>query len=206
MIDWAKIEETDRVGGGYRALPSGGYVCTITKASFETTKKGKPALVILWDVAEGDCKGFFEDEFYANKPFKHNDYILLDKPTGILKHKVNQLDKSNDGLRCAEAAGVILDRDESQERRRKAVSYLQESLVGKSIGLVLQERKYTYNGRDQSEWSITDYVTPEDVRAGRFDVPDTIDDREAAGDARGTQAVASDAPAPIEVADDDIPF
>ena len=203
-INWDDTEEATSTGmGDYAMLPTDGYVCTITDAHFQTTKKGKPAIVLLWDIAEGDAKGFFADDFYTNKDFKHHDYLMLDKPTGILKHKLSQLDRSNDGLRAAAAASVILDPSEPADKRKRAEQYLARELPGKSIGLVLQERKYTWNGHDQSEWNVTDYCTPDEIRQGHFAMPETIDDRDR-GAARTEQPQA--AATAVDVAEDDIPF
>lgn len=50
-IDWSNIEE-NKGAGGIQTLPSGAYVCAVTGASYETSKKGDPMLTLLFDIAD----------------------------------------------------------------------------------------------------------------------------------------------------------
>ncbi|HIZ18480.1 MAG TPA: DUF669 domain-containing protein [Candidatus Olsenella stercoravium] len=185
-INWDDVTESS--GGGASILPSGAYKCIITSAEFVKTKKGAAALLVLWDVADGEHKGHFSDSFFDNKPFRHKDYLMLEgKALGVTKHKLHVLADANPSFKPTVAIG----QDQAQP------------FVGKTCYLLLQERKYTYNGRDQSEVNVVRWLSPEEFRAGDFKVPDTIDER-----------VASPSPAPvaaptapaIELADEDLPF
>ena len=75
--------------------------------------------------------------------------------------------------------------------------------MGKTCYLLLQERKYTYNGRDQSEVNVVDWLSPDEFRAGDFKVPETLDEREAQPAAPTVHAPSAPV---VDVADDDIPF
>ena len=185
-INWDDVTESS--GGGASILPSGAYKCIITSAEFVKTKKGAAALLVLWDVADGEHKGHFSDSFFDNKPFRHKDYLMLEgKALGVTKHKLHVLADANPSFKPTVAIG----QDQAQP------------FVGKTCYLLLQERKYTYNRRDQSEVNVVRWLSPEEFRAGDFKVPDTIDER-----------VASPSPAPvaaptapaIELADEDLPF
>lgn len=186
-IDWGSVEE-QRTGAGVSTLPSGAYKCSITKADYVTTKKGDPALLVLWDVSEGEHAGHFSDPFFANKDFRHNDYLMLaGKGLGIAKHKLHALADSNPGFKPTSC----IERDQA------------EPFVGKTVYMLVQERKYTYNGRDQSEVRVVDWLSPEEFRSGDFKVPDTIDERDEAPAAPVMHAPSAPVP---DLADDDIPF
>lgn len=185
-ISWNDVIESR--GGGVSALPSGAYKCAITKAEFVTTKKGAAALVVVWDVAEGEHKGHFSGAFFEGKDFRHNDYLMLEgKALGMTKHKLHALADANPGFKPTAA----IDADQAQP------------FVGKTCYLLLQERKYTYNGRDQSEVNVVDWLSPEEFRAGDYKVPETLDEREAQPAAPTVHAPSAPV---VDVADDDIPF
>lgn len=183
-INWGEVKESR--GGTVSVLPSGAYECRITKAEFVTTKRGEPALMVVWDVAAGEHAGHFSDSFFDGKDFRHNDYLMLSgKGLGMAKHKLHALADSNPGFKPTSA----IEADQPQP------------FVGKTCYLLVQERKYTYNGRDQSEVNVVDWLSPDEFRSGGFKVPDTIDERTPdAG-----QPVHAPAPTP-GLAPDDIPF
>ncbi len=191
-IDWNSVEE-NKSTGGIQTLPSGAYVCTVTAARYETSKKGDPMLTLMYDVAEGPYKGFFSDDFFANKPFRHSDRLMLaGKGLGFTKHKLHCLADWNPGFKPT----ALIDTDQSAP------------FAGKRCCLLLQERKYSYNGRDQSEANVVGWLSPDEFKAGDFTVPETKDERDQ------SQAVPVQAPAPTtapvapadDLADEDIPF
>ena len=185
-INWDDVTESS--GRGASVLPSGAYKCVITSAEFVKTKKGSAALLVLWDVDDGEHKGHFSDSVFDNTPFRHNDYLMLEgKALGITKHKLHVLADANPGFKPT----VAISQDKAQP------------FVGKTCYLLLQEHKYTYNGRDQSEVNVIRWLSPDEYRAGDYKVPDTIDDREV----QATPATVHAPSAPVtDVADEDIPF
>lgn len=190
-IDWSNIEE-NKGAGGIQTLPSGAYVCAVTGASYETSKKGDPMLTLLFDIADGPYRGFFSGDFFANKPFRHSDRLMLaGKGLGFTKHKLHCLADWNPGLKPT----ALIDTDQTAP------------FVGKRCCLLIQERKYTYNGRDQSEANVVGWLSPEEFRAGDFTVPETKDERNAAPAPVQAPVAAPVAPAPApDLADEDIPF
>lgn len=189
-IDWGSVEETESAGG-VDTLPSGAYECVITAASYKRAKNSNNLMLeLVWDVAEGPKKGFFATDFFANKPFRHCDRLMLEGGgLGFSKHKMRCLMGWNPNFN-AEAA---IDRDEAQP------------FVGKRCVLLLQERKYTYNGRDQSEVSVVGWLDPQKYRAGDYEVPEMVDDRERGAASAPVAAPPAPAPDP-QLADSDIPF
>lgn len=185
-ISWNDVTEIR--GGGVSILPSGAYKCSITKAEFVTTKKGAAALVVVWDVAEGEHKDHFSDAFFEGKDFRHNDYLMLEgKALGITKYKLHVLADANPGFKPT----VAISQDKAQP------------FVGKTCYLLLQEHKYTYNGRDQSEVNVVRWLSPDEYSDGDYKVPDTIDDREV--QTAPAAVHAPDAPQ-LDIYDDDVPF
>lgn len=186
-IDWNSVEETKSTGG-IQKLPSGAYMCVITSASYKVSNNNNPMLELLYDISEGPHKGFFSGDFWGNKAFRHRDCIMLaGGGLGFAKHKLHCLADWNDGFKPT----ALIDADQS------------EPFVGKRCCLLLQEHKYTYNGRDQSKVEVVDWLKPEQFESGDFKVPDTIDEREAAPEPAPAPTTATYVP---DVAADDIPF
>lgn len=186
---WDSVEE--KVGGSsFDTLSSGAYACVITGASYGKSKSGgRPMLELVWDVAEGPHKDHFASPFFENKQFRHTERLMLDRDgLGYTKHKVHTIADANPGFKPT----VAIDSGQTQP------------FVGKRCYLLLQERKYTYNGRDQSEVNVVRWLFPDEFKNGDFKVPETIDDRESTAPAA---PVAAPAPVPQPAfADEDIPF
>lgn len=189
-IDWGSVEETESAGG-VDTLPSGAYECVITAASYKRAKNSNNLMLeLVWDVAEGPKKGFFSTDFFANKPFRHCDRLMLEGGgLGFSKHKMRCLADWNPNFNPSAA----IDRDETQP------------FVGKRCVLLLQERKYTYNGRDQSEVNVVGWIDRERYQSHDYEVPETRDERQT-----GAAAPVAAIPAPpvpvTELYDEDIPF
>lgn len=179
-IDWSNVEESEGSAGS-RDLPAGGYVCQITKAEFTKTKAGQDALVLVYDIAEGQFKGHFGAEFYANKDFRHRDYLMLEgRALGMTKHKLHMLADSNPGFDPTAA----INADQAG------------AFVGKLAGLVIGQELYTYNGRDYARNDVVAWKSVDAIRKGDFEAPEVVDKREK----RQAEPVATDLYA------EDVPF
>jgi hypothetical protein len=123
-INFESIDEA--VEGGFDTLPAGNYVCRITGAEDVADKEYVRVLV---DVAEGDKRGFFEDKYYADKPYTHN-IILSYKEAALnfLKGRLHVVTDCNPGF-DAEAA---FNGDES------GLSLF----LGKAVGVCFGEEEY----------------------------------------------------------------
>ena len=49
--------------GEFASLPAGCYVCVIKQVSQTETQNHRPQLAVLFDIAEGDQKGFFQRQY-----------------------------------------------------------------------------------------------------------------------------------------------
>ena len=56
-------DEAQAYTGESRALPAGKYICEIKGAKEVETKNGKKQLVLQLDIAEGEYKDFYSDQF-----------------------------------------------------------------------------------------------------------------------------------------------
>lgn len=55
--------EAATAGEQYKTLPPGNYVCRINSAFESISKSGKTQLNILFDIAEGEHKGFYQAQY-----------------------------------------------------------------------------------------------------------------------------------------------
>lgn len=53
--------------GEFQQLPKGKYVCVIKQVATQDSKNGNPQLVILYDIAEGEHKDFYQKMYDADK-------------------------------------------------------------------------------------------------------------------------------------------
>ena len=63
----AGYDEAAAYTGESQQLPKGKYVCVIKQVATQTSKNGNKQFVILFDVAEGEQKDFFQKLFNADK-------------------------------------------------------------------------------------------------------------------------------------------
>ena len=204
MAFFDDIDEQETVG--FESVHSGAYVCRVTSAEFTKTKKGTACILLLWDIAEGPFEGEYSRDWYDNKPFKHSIYVMTDgSALGLVKHIGSVIDKSTPGLRVLDALGMYIDPKETPEHKGKAQEYLMKALPTAKLGIVMQERLYTYQGKNQSEANVMRYVTVDDVRSGELEIPETLDERTATDTAQAAASTSS-FDGDIAVSDSDIPF
>ena len=64
-------DNTTAFTGDFKTVTPGGHICKIVQANASTTTTGKETLIILFDIVEGDCKDFYQEQFakkYATNP------------------------------------------------------------------------------------------------------------------------------------------
>ena len=60
-------DEAAAYTGEFQQLPKGKYVCVIKRVATLKSKNGNEQFVILYDIAEGDQKGFYQKMFDNDK-------------------------------------------------------------------------------------------------------------------------------------------
>lgn len=156
--NWNEVQEfTDRP-----KLPLGAYVCKVKKAVVQSNSFGEQ-LCVLFDIVEGEFKGFFDNDFKAstieNKKWKGVLRLWLPRDDGsekdewtksTLKGMTTAFEKSNPGF--------LWNWDEA-------------SLVGKMVGILFRNEEWDYEVK--TGWSVRPFraISVDSVRSGDFTLP-----------------------------------
>ncbi|MBR4687074.1 MAG: hypothetical protein IKP01_02070 [Bacteroidales bacterium] len=169
---WTEVEEA----GTSRMLPAGGYVAVITAVE---DIESKEYLRFTYDIAEGDLAGFFETEDRAYTHQFTRSYKARAK--GFMKRFLVCVEESSPGFSLGS-----WDNDPM-------------ALVGKKVGIVVQREDYTNrDGDDRARMNVEDFAKADDIRHGRFVMPEPKDNRAARTDGPPADGAT--------VYDADIPF
>lgn len=177
------FENIQASSGEFPRLEPNGYICRITLADDfpfdEKTGKGD-YLKIEYDIAEGEFKDYFYDQYAKFSSFWGGRFIrsYKEKALGMFKHFIDCVEKSN--------AGYSWNWDEG-------------TLQGKLIGLVIGEEEYENQaGEVKVRLYVKDIKTVEDIKNGNFKVPSLK---------KLNKPTASEPSKEFtEVTDDDLPF
>ena len=150
-IEWTEVS----AAGGSSMLPAGGYVAKMT--AIEDMER-REYLRITFDIAEGDHKGFFETD---DRPYTHQFVrSYTDKAMGFMKKFLELVEQSN--------AGFSLDGWNNDPN----------DLVGLIVGIIVQREDYTNsNGEDRARMNVEDFASADDIRNGRYKLPEPKDNR-----------------------------
>lgn len=90
--------------GEYQTLEPGGYICRIMKAEAGLSKSGKVMLIISYDIAEGDKKDYFKNQYQSNtndnKKWKGMYWQLTEgASTKYFKGMIKAIEDSNPGFK-----------------------------------------------------------------------------------------------------------
>ena len=58
-------DEAQAFTGEFASLPAGCYICIIKQVSMVQSQKGRDQIAVLFDIAEGEQKGFYDRQFKA---------------------------------------------------------------------------------------------------------------------------------------------
>lgn len=156
--NWNDVQEvTER-----QKLPLGAYVCRVKKTAIQSNAYGDQ-LCILFDIIEGDHKGYYAAEYAANqnqdKKWKGvlRQWLPLDNGSqqdewtkSALKGMVSNFEKSNPGYQW---------------------NWDENSLVGKLIGILYRNEEWEYEGK--TGWTAKPFraISIDSVRNGDFTLP-----------------------------------
>lgn len=170
--------------GDFKVLPPGGYI-----VRFEAVDElnDKEYFQCVYDIAEGEFKGFYGDEWGKAHEFAHmHRASYKEAAQGMFKHFLACLDKSN--------------RDSDLVNKAQKVGINSSDIRGKLVGAVIGIELYTRNdGRDGERRVIRSFKTVEDIRSGNFQIPE-------AKWAKGSTPAQDDDPRKDFTRADDIPF
>lgn len=156
--NWDEVREfTDRP-----KLPVSAYVCRVKKAVVKATDYGEQ-LCILFDIADGEYAGYYQEEFDANqqqdKKWKGVLRQFIPKDDGSEKDEWTK--RSFKGLTAAFEAS----------NRGYVWNWNEKSLVGKEIGILFRNEEWDYNGR--TGWSVRPFraLSVDRVADGDYTLP-----------------------------------
>lgn len=124
------------MGGGNRQLPAGVYVGKVINVKLGNSQKGDEMLTLAMDIAEGEYKGFFREQFdrkaqFAKEgqevkwPCQYYQLTRKDEQTiGRFKGMLTCFEMSNDGYHW---------------------NWEETSLRGKVCGVIMREEEYIGN-------------------------------------------------------------
>ena len=177
-------DETREVHGRQQKIPAGCYVAIIQRVSLDITGYGNQCLKVVYDIAEGEYAKCFSD--MAGDPeqdWKHNFEIDIQQSNGgLLNTFIKAVQLSN--------PGYVFNWDDPNNI---------ESLVGRTFGVVFQQRLYTLTrgankGQTRDQLDMWDTVDANAIRTGVVNfVPPVNDKRTNKGEA------AQGAGAPVAV-------
>ena len=157
--NWNEVQEfTDRP-----KLPLGAYVCKVKKAVVQNNSYGDQ-LCILFDIAEGEYKGFYDEEFKLN--------TQKDKKwKGVLRVWIPKDDGSEkDELTKRAFKGVVTSFEKSNAGYQW--NWDENSLAGKMIGVLFRDEEWEYNGKHG--WAVRPFraLSADTVRNGEYTIPE----------------------------------
>ena len=170
------------MGGDFQKLPAGGYVCRILSAEDVPEKE---YLKAIFDIEEGDYKGYYSDEWGKKNTFAHTYYISYKESNfGRFKGNLKAIDESN-GTNFADDAEKGLD---------------EKKLEGKLVGLLIGYEEYENDrGEVRESAKARTACSVDRIRRGDFKVP-----KLRKLDGKGAPAAVPDGFS--ELNEDDFPF
>lgn len=142
-------------------LPAGCYVCIVKQAQQTESRNGRPQLAVLYDIAEGDQKGFYQAQFNNAKKMSSDA-----KWKGVYKQVM-------DGNSVPFLKGLITSIEKSNNYQFPwNLEGNEKSLVGKKFGAVMGRREFLTQDNEKrfvteifqvrSLEGLKDAKTPED--------------------------------------------
>lgn len=133
-------DEAQAYTGESRALPAGKYICEIKGAKEVEAKNGKKQLVLQLDIAEGEYKDFYSDQFSKT---------IKEKGTNAKWNNGGLFRQGYEGKQLPFFKGMITCIEESNEGYEW--NWDEKTLKGKKIGVLFGREQYLMNG--QKKWA-----------------------------------------------------
>lgn len=149
---------------GIDSLPGGGYIIQIRKASeVENRNGGGTHLEILFDIHEGDYKGFFERDYRAQT---REDKFWR----GVINQNIPQEGNEKYEIQCRFFRTFIEAIEDSNPGYRWAwnEATLKEKICGCIFG---EQEKVSQKGNVYVVSKAESITSAEDIRSGKFKVP-----------------------------------
>ena len=188
--DWDQVKAYE----SRKTLPAGGYICEVKKCEEMTSSTGKPMSKVALEIAEGEFKGYFMDEFVRSKDFKSDAKWPFAGTKWIMQHdengKTNRLLKGF--VTSIEAENVKVSWDEN----------FGKSVQSAKLGVVFRSEEAEYNGIYYWRAVPLFFCSCEDIRTNNYKIPAAkpLDARTP------NKAPIEDVPDSFSAVEADIPF
>ena len=175
--------------GDFTRLPAGGYIAEITAVEDKTDKE---YLNITFDIAMGEFKAFYSDEWGKAHPYAHT-FVRSYKKTGDPKKDARIMGMFKTFLHA-------IDESNGTNYEPQAETGFDENLLkGKRIGLVIGYEEYESDrGEIRERTRVTAVKSTDDITKGNYKVPEV----------KRIAPAAAPSPADdfIRINPDDVPF
>ncbi|MBA4697808.1 MAG: hypothetical protein H2212_00090 [Ruminococcus sp.] len=164
-------DEAQAFTGEFAQLPAGIYVCVVKQVSQTETRNGRPQLAILYDIAEGENKGFYQTQYEAAKKsdsdakWKGVYKQLMDGSSlPFFKGLMTSIEKSNQGFQFPWG----------QEGNEK-------TLAGKKFGAIMgREEFFASDGEKRMATKIVQIRSLDGLKDAKVPEDKLLDDNAAA--------------------------
>ena len=170
-LNWNEID----AAGASKMLPAGGYVAAIVDVE---DVESKEYLRFTYDIHEGALAGFFADD---DRDYTHQ-FTRSYKPKAapFMKQFLQAVEASNPKFKLAGWNSDPAD------------------LKGQLVGIIVQREDYTNrDGEDRARMNVEGFASADDIRHGRFVLPEPKDTREKKPEPQEVQGSVYDADIPF---------
>lgn len=132
-------DEAPAFTGEFQQLPKGKYVCIVKQVAVKESKNGNNQFVILYDIAEGEYKGFYQKMFDADK---------AQDPSGAKWRGVFKQNMEGKGLSWFKGVITSLERSNNFTFQWDKANN-EDTLKGKRFGGIFRRRQYEKDNGDR---------------------------------------------------------
>ena len=198
-------DETTAFGvSEYKRLPADGYICRIIMAEEMTSSTGKPMVHIVYDIVEGDYKGYFMNLFQIRKKNNTDPTREIKWPfEGQAWVMVNDYEDANKTSRKFKGFCTAVE-DSGTEIWNLNGELDLDRLKDAEVGIVFQSVECEYEGNTSWQTLPWGFRSIEAIATGDFFIPD----EKPLDETSGTAFSESDSRSvdTFKAAEDDIPF
>ena len=196
MALFGKDYDSVQVGGEFKALPAGGYVCRVLKAQMTTNNSGLPMIEVMIDIIDGEYTQYFSN-LYRERMSR--DLNARYPYNGILK--ITAVDENGNTKKNFKSFCTAIEQSNGITLPRDDEAFL-KVLKDKEVGVLYQREEFA--GSDgNAHWSTKPkwFRSVEAIQNGDFTVPEDVPLPMTYGTA--FQSMEADS---FSSAQDDIPF
>lgn len=158
-------------------LPAGAYVLKIKNAKMRDTKNGNRYLALLFDIAEGECEGYYRALFDYEKKFDSVEEDKKAKWKGIFRiwmpNKEDDVERYKSSMsRLKAAITAINNSNQTKPPINPAKGWGEEDFKDKLVGGAFGEVEWEYLGRTGWKTECRWLADIEKVREDKVNTPE----------------------------------